>query len=337
MTEQFRAIVVRKTTDDSGASRQSAALELVDDDDILHPGAVTIAPLYSSINYKDGLAIGGRPGVVRVWPIIAGIDLVGTVLESSNPRWAPGDVVVQNGAGLSESRPGGLSERVKVDGDALVKLPESLSAQQAAAIGTAGFTAMLSVLALERHGVTPESGPVLVTGATGGVGSIAIALLAARGYQVHALTGRADELGGYLRELGAVGFVDRSELAEPSKPLQSQRWAAVIDSVGSVTLANALAQTVYGGIVTSCGMAQGIDLPATVMPFILRAVVLAGINSVDAPLALREEAWQRLSTDLDLDLLDRMTTVIPFAEAPDAALGILAGTLHGRTVVDIRA
>ncbi|GAB3120185.1 MDR family oxidoreductase [Glaciibacter psychrotolerans] len=335
-TMQFRAIVVQKTTDAAGTSAQTATLQLVDDD-FLGSAAVTIELLYSSINFKDGLALGGRPGVVRAWPLIAGIDLVGTVLHSSDPRWMPGDLVLQNGAKLGESLHGGLAERARVDGEALVRLPSTLSAKRAAAIGTAGFTAMLSVLALERHGVTPESGPVLVTGATGGVGSLAIVLLAARGYRVHALTGRLGEFGDYLRGLGAVDVIDRAELREPGKPLQSERWAAVVDSVGSVTLANAIAHTKYGGIVTACGMAQGIDLPATVMPFILRSVVLAGINSVDAPIALREQAWQRLGTDLDLDLLDRVTRVIPLAEAPDAAARILSGTLHGRTVVDVRA
>ena len=230
-----------------------------------------------------------------------------------------------------------MAERARVDGATLVRLPEGLTALQAAAVGTAGFTAMLAVLALERLGVTPASGPVLVTGAAGGVGGVAISLLAGRGFEVHALTGRTAQLGGYLRSLGAAHLVDRSELAEVGKPLQTQRWAAVVDSVGSATLANALAQTNYGGVVAACGLAQGADLPATVMPFILRAVILAGINSVEAPLALREQAWQQLARELDVTQLNAMTTVITLDEAFGAAERILAGGVHGRTVVDTHA
>jgi acrylyl-CoA reductase (NADPH) len=333
---QFRAIVVDTETDAEGKPTQTSELRVVDDS-FLMPGDVTIAVEYSSINYKDGLAVAGRPGVIRVWPLIAGIDLVGTVEDSSNPRWAPGDRVVLNGSGIGENSHGGLAERARVSGKALVRLPAGLSARQAAAIGTAGFTAMLAVLALERAGVTPGSGDILVTGASGGVGSIAIALLAARGYRVHAATGRVQELGGYLRGLGAAELVDRETLGGNGKPLQSQRWAAAIDSVGSATLANVLAQTNYGGVVAACGLAQGPDLPTTVMPFILRAVSLVGINSVEAPLELREEAWERLSTDLDLGLLDGLTTSIPLEECFEAAERILAGKLHGRTVVEVRA
>lgn len=331
----FRAIVVDRSTDAGGRFEQSSALRVVDDA-FLMPGDVTVGVDYSSINYKDGLAIAGRPGVVRVWPLIAGIDLVGTVLRSEDERWTTGDRVILNGAGLGETHHGGLAERARVAGDSLVRLPEGISAKQAAAIGTAGFTAMLAVLALERGGVTPDSGDVLVTGAAGGLGSIAIAILASRGYRVHASTGRIDELGDYLRGLGASELVDRRALSETGKPLQAQRWAAAIDSVGSVTLANVLAQTSYGGVVASCGLAQGPDLPTTVMPFILRAVSLAGINSVEAPLSRREEAWRRLGTDLDLGLLDGMTDVIALGDAFDAADRILAGQLHGRTVVDVR-
>ncbi len=332
---EFRAIVVDRTESAEGRKTQSAALRVVGDG-FLMPGNVTIAVQYSSINYKDGLALMGRPGVVRAWPLIAGIDLVGTVEESSDPAWSAGDQVILNGAGLSETHHGGLAERARVSGASLVRLPDGISAVQAAAIGTAGFTAMLSVLGLERGGITPDSGAVLVTGAAGGVGSLAVALLAARGYQVHASTGRIDELGDYLRGLGAVELVDRGTLSEAGKPLQGQRWAGAVDSVGSFTLANVLAQTNYGGVVTSCGLAQGADLPATVMPFILRAVSLIGINSVEAPLAQREEAWRRLATDLDLDLLDNLSQVVPLEAAFDAAAGILAGTVHGRTVVDVR-
>ena len=332
---EFRAIVVDRTENAEGKKTQSSALRVLDGG-FLMPGDVTIAVDYSSINYKDGLAMMGRPGVVRAWPLIAGIDLVGTVEQSADPRWSAGDQVILNGAGLSETHHGGLAERARVSGASLVRLPEGVSAVRAAAIGTAGFTAMLSVLGLERGGITPASGPVLVTGAAGGVGSVAVALLGARGYQVHASTGRVDELGAYLRGLGAVELVDRRTLSEPGKPLQGQRWAGAVDSVGSYTLANVLAQTNYGGVVTACGLAQGADLPATVMPFILRAVSLIGINSVEALRAQREEAWHRLSTDLDLDLLDSLTEVIPLEAAFDAAAGILAGTVHGRTVVDVR-
>lgn len=331
----FRAIVVDKTTDAAGSSQQSAELRTVGDG-FLMPGEVTVNVDYSSINYKDGLAIMGRPGVARVWPLIAGIDLVGTVTDSSDTRWAPGDAVVLNGAGLGESHHGGLAERARVSGDALVRLPEGISPSQAAAVGTAGFTAMLSVLALERAGVTPDWDDVLVTGATGGVGSIAVALLSARGFRVHASTGRVDELGDYLRKLGAAEVMDRATLGEPGKPLQPGRWAAAVDSVGSMTLANVLAQTRYGGFVTACGLAQGSDLPATVMPFILRGVSLLGVNSVEAPLPLREQAWERIASDLDLGLLDEMTTEISLADSFHAAESILAGKLHGRTVVDVR-
>ena len=332
----FRALVVDTETDATGVARQTAQLRRVDDD-ALAPGDVTVEVQFSSINYKDGLALCGKPGVVRVWPLIAGIDLVGVVTESAHPRWNVGDTVIQNGAGHGEHLPGGLAERARVDGATLVRLPEGLTALQAAAVGTAGFTAMLAVLALERLGVTPASGPVLVTGAAGGVGGVAISLLAGRGFEVHALTGRTAQLGGYLRSLGAAHLVDRSELAEVGKPLQTQRWAAVVDSVGSATLANALAQTNYGGVVAACGLAQGADLPATVMPFILRAVILAGINSVEAPLALREQAWQQLARELDVTQLNAMTTVITLDEAFGAAERILAGGVHGRTVVDTHA
>ena len=332
---EFRAIVVTRTEDESGKRTQSAALTTVGDD-VLMAGDVTVAVEFSSINYKDGLALMGKPGVVRVWPLIAGIDLVGTVESSTDPRWAAGDRVILNGAGIGESHHGGLAERARVSGASLVRLPEGVSASRAAAIGTAGFTAMLAVLALERGGVTPDSGDVLVTGAAGGVGSVAIALLTARGYRVVASTGRAEELGDYLHGLGAAELLDRNVLSEAGKPLQTQRWAGAIDSVGSHTLANILAQTHQGGVVASCGLAQGADLPTTVMPFILRAVTLAGINSVEAPLALRQEAWARLAADLDFDQLDSLTSVITLEDAFAAAADILAGRVHGRIVVDVR-
>jgi acrylyl-CoA reductase (NADPH) len=332
---EFRAILVTRTEDAAGERTQSAALTTVTDD-VLSADGVTVAVEFSSINYKDGLALTGKPGVARTWPLIAGIDIVGTVESSTDPRWSAGDRVILNGAGIGESAHGGLAERARVPGTALVRLPDALSPTRAAAIGTAGFTAMLAVLALERGGVTPESGDVLVTGAAGGVGSIAIALLAASGYRVVASTGRGDELGDYLRGLGAAEILDRHTLDEAGKPLQSQRWAGAVDSVGSFTLANVLAQTNQGGVVAACGLAQGTDLPTTVMPFILRAVTLAGINSVEAPLAAREEAWSRLARDLDLDLLDGLTEVIALADSFNAAERILAGKVHGRIVVDVR-
>jgi acrylyl-CoA reductase (NADPH) len=332
---EFRAIVVTRTEDETGRRRQNAALTTVGDDTLMD-GDVTVAVEYSSINFKDGLALTGKPGVVRAWPLIAGIDLVGTVESSTDPRWRAGDRVILNGAGIGESHHGGLAERARVAGGSLVRLPEALTAQRAAAIGTAGFTAMLAVLALERGGVTPHSGDVLVTGAAGGVGSIAIALLAARGFRVVASTGRGEELGDYLRGLGAAEILDRHTLDEAGKPLQTQRWAGAVDSVGSFTLANILAQTHRGGVVAACGLAQGADLPTTVMPFILRAVTLAGINSVEAPRALREEAWGHLATDLDLGLLDGLTSVITLDESFAAAERILGGGVHGRIVVDVR-
>ena len=332
---EFRAIVVTRTEDEAGKRSQTSALTRVGDEALMD-GDVTVAVEFSSINYKDGLALMGKPGVARVWPLIAGIDLVGTVESSNDPRWVAGDRVILNGAGIGESHHGGLAERARVSGASLVRLPEGVSASRAAAIGTAGFTAMLAVLALERGGVTPESGDVLVTGAAGGVGSIAITLLHACGYRVVASTGRAEELGDYLHGLGAAELLDRNTISAAGKPLQTQRWAGAIDSVGSHTLANILAQTNQGGVVASCGLAQGADLPTTVMPFILRAVTLAGINSVEAPLALREEAWRRLADDLDFDLLDGLTEVIALEESFDAAERILAGQVHGRTVVDVR-
>ena len=337
----FRAIVIEQRTDGGRITAHDAELRRVTDA-FLMPGDVTIAVEFSDLNYKDGLAIAGRPGVARTSPLIPGIDVVGTVQHSLDPRWQPGDRVVLNGAGLGESHHGGLAEKARVDGDALVRIPDQLTSEQAAAVGTAGFTAMLAVLALERNGVDPvavaESGSsTLVTGAAGGVGSVAVALLAKLGYPVTASTGRADDVRDYLTDLGASTIIDRSELDSPGKPMQSQRWAGAIDSVGSQTLANVLAQTRYGGVVAACGLAQGPDLPATVLPFILRAVTLVGINSVEAPAALRETAWRRLATDLDEESLAAMTRFIPLAEAIPAADDILAGRLRGRTVVDVRA
>lgn len=327
----FRAL--RITNDPTKA--ESTAVELVDDldDDILDEADVTVDVEYSSINFKDGLALAGRPGVAKISPLIPGIDLVGTVAASGHPDWSVGDRVIVNGWGIGETHHGGLSERARVKGDWLVALPTAISGARAAAIGTAGLTAMLAVLALERAEST--DGDILVTGAAGGVGSVAIALLARLGHRVVASTGRPQE-ADYLSMLGASEIIERNALSEPGRPLQSQRWAGAIDSAGGPTLANVLAQTRYGGTVASCGLAQSGELPTTVMPFILRAVNLAGINSVFAPRALREEAWRRLATDLDLDLLDAITTTIGLADAVARADLILAGGVRGRTVVDVR-
>jgi len=323
----FRALRVTRDQD-------SASTELVDDlaDADLPDGDITIDVEYSSVNYKDALALTGRPGIITAPSLIAGIDLVGTVATSDSPDWKPGDPVIVNGWGIGEKHDGGLSERARVPADWLVARPTDISAARAAAIGTAGFTAMLSVLAIEKHGA---SGEVLVTGATGGVGSIAIALLARLGYSVTAATGKTDDFE-YLGRLGATTIIDRAELAEKGKPLQSQRWGAVVDTAGSHTLANALAQTNYGGIVTTAGLAQGPDLPATVMPFILRAVTLQGINSVYCPKPLREEAWSRLASDLDLELLDSLTTTVGLDGAIEVAERLMQGGGHGRAVVDVR-
>ncbi|KQX05230.1 MULTISPECIES: MDR family oxidoreductase [unclassified Leifsonia] len=340
--KRFRAIVVDRETDGADKPRLGSALRELSLDD-LRTGdsapdaadAVELEVSYSSLNYKDGLAVAGRPGVTRSYPIVAGIDVVGTVVDSADSRWAPGDRVLLNGGGLSETRHGGYTERAVIPGASLVRVPAPLTDRQAAAIGTAGFTAMLSVLALERHGVSPTDGPVLVTGASGGVGSVAITLLARAGFEVTAVTGRAADNGDYLRTLGAAALIDRAELAESGKPLQSQRWAAAIDSVGGVPLANVLAQVQYGGVVAACGLAASADLPTTVLPFILRAVSLVGVNSVEAPLSLREEAWGRLATDLDLAQLDGMTSEIGLDDVFTAADDILDGRTRGRTVVAI--
>jgi len=321
----FRAIVVSRPAD--GPARA----DLVSDatDDALGEGDVTIDVDYSSINFKDGLALTGRPGVIKADALIAGIDLVGRVE-------ATGESVVVTGFGIGENHPGGLAERARVPAGWVVPLPAGLSPRRAAAIGTAGFTAMLAVMQVERQVSPADGGEVLVTGASGGLGSIAISLLARLGYSVTASTGRTDE-HDFLRSLGATTVIDRAELSEPGKPLQSQRWAAAIDSVGSHTLANVLAQTNYGGVVAACGLAQGADLPATVMPFILRSVTLAGINSVYCPMPLRLEAWRRLERDLDLDLLDSLTATVDLAGAVGVAERIMRGEVRGRTVVDVRA
>ncbi|WP_309684269.1 MDR family oxidoreductase [Polaromonas sp.] len=308
---------------------------IVDTDESQLPaGDVLVQVDYSSLNYKDGLAITNTGPVVRNWPMVAGIDGAGSVLESTHAHWKAGERFVHNGWGLGESRWGLMSGRARLQGDWLVKLPAAFSTRQAMAIGTAGYTAMLCVLALERHGVTPAAGEVLVTGATGGVGSVAVALLGKLGYSVVAATGKASE-EAYLKQLGASRVMDRAELSAPGKPLQKERWAAVVDAVGSHTLANACAQTRYGGVVAACGLAQGADFPATVMPFILRGVTLAGIDSVMAPLARRQQAWDRLATDLDPAKLEAMVEEVPLARAAEKAADLMAGKVRGRVVVKI--
>ncbi len=326
----FKALLLQKT--ESGAD---AALREVDES-ALPDGDVTIAVEYSTLNYKDALAITHRSPVVRAWPMVAGIDGAGTVLESTHPKWRAGDRVVLDGWGVGETHWGCLAERARVKGDWLVALPAAFTTRQAMAIGTAGYTAMLCVLALERHGVKPGDGEVLVTGATGGVGSVAVALLAKLGHRVVAATGKSTE-ADYLRRLGAGSVIDRAELAAPGKPLQKERWAAAVDAVGSHTLANVLAQTRYGGTVAACGLAGGHDLPGSVMPFILRGVTLAGVDSVYAPMARREEAWSRLARDLDPALLESMTTEVPLAQALDKARDLMEGKVRGRVVVRIGA
>ncbi|WP_343620505.1 MDR family oxidoreductase [Ralstonia sp.] len=297
-------------------------------------GDVLIRVDWSTINYKDGLAITGKGPVVRKWPMVAGIDGAGVVLESTHPDWRTGDSVVLNGWGVGETHWGCLAQQARLSGDWLVALPAGLDARQAMAIGTAGYTAMLSVLALERAGVKPGDGEVLVTGASGGVGSIAIALLGKLGYCVVASTGKTSE-ADFLQALGATDVIDRAELSAPGKPLQKERWAAVVDSVGSHTLVNACAQVRYGGGVTACGLAQGMDFPATVAPFILRGVTLYGIDSVMAPRALRQTAWQRLAADLLPDRLAAITREVTLSEAIGAAHDIVAGKMRGRVVVDV--
>lgn len=310
-----------------------AELTEVDEAD-LGEGEVVVDVAHSTLNYKDSLAITGASPVVRRSPLVPGIDWVGTVRESSSDDVAVGSAVVLNGWGVGEVHWGGYAERAAAKAEWLVPLPEALSPARAMAIGTAGYTAMLCVMALEDHGVAPDSGPVLVTGAAGGVGSVAVSLLSGLGYEVTASTGRRDE-EGYLRDLGAAEVIDRSELSEPGRPFGKERWAGAVDAVGSHTLANAIATTSYGGTVAACGLAQGPDLPATVLPFILRGVTLAGIDSVHCPLPRRVEAWGRLAADLDLAALDAMTTHADLADVLDLAPRQLAGEVRGRTVIDL--
>ncbi len=329
MADTFKAILISRDED----KKQSVTTEMLTVDDLME-GDVVVDVEASTVNYKDGLAITGKSPVVRHWPMIPGVDFAGTVESSDHPDWKPGDKVILNGWGTGETHYGAYAGKSRVKGDWLISRPEGVSALNAMAVGTAGYTAMLSVMALERHGITPDRGPVAVTGASGGVGSVAIALLAKLGYHVIASTGRTSE-EEYLKGLGAAEIIDRAELSEPGRPLGKERWAAAIDSVGSHTLANLLAQTNYGGAVAACGLAQGFDLPATVMPFILRGVSLLGIDSVMAPKALREEAWARIATDLDAAKLAALSTTIGFDDIIETAHGILDGKVRGRVVIDM--
>jgi acrylyl-CoA reductase (NADPH) len=329
MPETFKAILITRGAD------KSQSVDIVDltDDDLME-GDVTVAVEATTVNYKDGLAITGVSPVVRRFPMIPGVDLAGTVVSSDHPDWHRGDKVILNGWGLGETHYGAYAGRARVKGDWLVPLPGQMSAADAMAIGTAGYTAMLAVMALERHGVSPDSGPVIVTGAAGGVGSVAVAILAKLGYQVVASTGRPAE-EPYLRSLGAAEIIERGELSGPARPLGRERWAGGIDVAGSHTLANVLSMTSYGGAVAACGLAQGMDLPASVAPFILRGVSLLGIDSVMAPKALRLEAWRRLVEDLDRGKLAAISTTIGFDDIIATARAIVEGRVRGRVIVEL--
>jgi len=328
----FNAILLNRNDDGSTEAR----LTQLDDTQLPAEADVTVRVDYSTLNYKDALAITGKSPVVRAWPMVPGIDGAGEVLESTDPDWKVGDAFILNGWGVGETHWGCLAQRARLRGGWLIPRPSGMSAKNAMAIGTAGYTAMLCALALQGAGIGKDDGEVLVTGASGGVGSVAIAILAGWGYRVVASTGKLGE-ADYLKSLGAVEVIDRAALAAPGKPLQKERWAGVVDSVGSHTLANALAQTRYGGAVAACGLAQGMDLPASVAPFILRGVRLLGIDSVMAPLARRVEAWQRLTDDLDPARLALITEEIGLAQALQRAPDILAGRQRGRLVVDVNA
>lgn len=324
----FKAVLIEK--DEAGY--RAGVTEV--DDAALPDGDVTVRVAYSTLNYKDGLAITGKGPVVRKFPMVPGIDLAGTVEASTHAGIAVGDAVVLNGWGVGEGHWGGLAQRARLKGDWLVPLPAAFTPRQAMAIGTAGYTAMLCVMALERHGVTPANGEVLVTGANGGVGSVAVALLAKLGYTVVASTGRPQE-ADYLKALGAAEIIDRAQLSAPGKPLAKERWAGAVDTVGSHTLANVCASTNYRGAVAACGLAQGMDFPSSVAPFILRGVTLAGVDSVMAPRAERLEAWRRLAQDLDVARLELMTHEIGLGEAVATAAALLEGKVRGRVVVDV--
>jgi len=329
MSEKFPAWLATK----DGEKQQVALTSLAEED--LMEGDVTVAVEHSTVNYKDGLAMTGRAPILRRLPLIPGVDFAGRVLTSGDARFPAGGAVVLNGFGVGETHHGGFAARARVKADWLIALPDGLSTAHAMAIGTAGYTAMLCVMTLEKAGITPDRGDVVVTGAAGGVGSVAISLLAKRGYRVLASSRRAAEEGDYLRGLGAADVLDAHTLSEPGRPLGKERWAGAVDSVGSHTLVNLLSQTAYGGAVACCGLAQGSDLPGTVMPFILRGVRLLGVDSVMAPRTLREEAWRHLAAELDLAALDRMTRHAPLTDVPQIAEEILAGKVRGRVVIDI--
>jgi len=325
----FKAIVIEKAE-----TGQEVGLADFDESNLM-AGDVTVRVEWSTLNYKDGLAITGKAPVVRRFPMIPGIDFAGTVESSTHPDWKAGDQVILNGWGCGETHLGGYGEKARVKGDWLVRLPAGMSARDAMGIGTAGYTAMLAVMALERHGLTPASGPVVVTGAAGGVGSVAIAILSQRGFQVTAATGRPEE-AGYLKKLGATEIIERKELAGPAKPLAKERFAGGVDTVGSTTLANVLSMTRYGGAVAACGLAGGMDVPTSVAPFILRGVSLIGVDSVMRPMADRQVAWRRLEGELDRGKLADMTIEIGLAESIEAAREIVEGRVRGRIVVKIR-
>jgi acrylyl-CoA reductase (NADPH) len=327
--DTFKAILISRDDD----KKQSVAVTEMTETDLMD-GDVTVAVEATTVNYKDGLAITGKAPVVRRWPLVPGIDFAGTVLSSDHDEWRKGDHVILNGWGVGETHYGAYAGRARVKGEWLVPLPDGMSAHDAMAVGTAGYTAMLSVMALERHGITPQRGPVIVTGAAGGVGSVAVAILSKLGYHVVASTGRPQE-EAYLRELGAAEIIARDELTGAVKPLAKERWAGGIDAVGSTTLANVLSMTAYGGAVAACGLAGGMDLPSSVAPFILRGVSLLGIDSVMAPREIRRQAWQRIGRDLDLAKLKALSTTIGFDGIVAAATDIVDGKIRGRVVVDM--
>jgi acrylyl-CoA reductase (NADPH) len=329
MSETFKAILVSRDAE----KKQSVAVTDLTEADLME-GDVTIAVEATTVNYKDGLAITGKAPVIRRWPLVPGIDLAGTVISSSHADWRKGDHVILNGWGVGETHYGAFSSRARVKGEWLVPLPAGKSAHDAMAIGTAGYTAMLCVMALERHGIVPDRGPVVVTGAAGGVGSVAISILSSLGYHVIASTGRNAE-SPYLIDLGAAEVISREELSQPAKPLAKERWAGGVDSVGSHTLANVLSMTSYGGAIAACGLAGGMDLPSSVAPFILRGVSLLGIDSVMAPKPLRLEAWRRIGADLDLKKLSTLSRTIGFDGIVAAARDIVEGKVRGRVVVDM--
>lgn len=331
MAQTFNAIVAEKQDGKTVATLKQIGLSDLTDEDVL----VDVA--YSTVNYKDGLAVSGAAPICQTSPLICGIDLAGTVVESRDPAFSPGDRVLVNGYGLSERFNGGYSQKQRLKPEWLVRVPENMSLEEVMAVGTAGYTSMLCVHALQDGGVTPESGPVLVTGAAGGVGSVAVSLLSRLGYEVHASTGRIDEAGQFLRDLGASALVPRDELSRDCKPLEKELWAGVVDTVGDKTLATAIAQTRYEGVVAACGLAGGMALPTSVMPFILRGVTLRGVDSVMAALPRRQRAWDALADQLDREHLKSIYEVVPLAAVPDLARDIIAGNVRGRVVVDVNA